>query len=320
MCIYNLNNSSDCITTLEHNAAFNGCQPSTLYLLFEGICVYTKSALYDQEYDHADLVHALMILNSLSVLVFLLGIWWIRQEQLIDITEIKSLSRRASDYTIKCNTAPFIDYFREKKYNFEDYNHLSKIIKEFFESMLSNYPYVMEAGTVQVADVNLSSTCYQYLESACQRGNISVQIDKIINQCVAVYRSQELVKNSKSLSFSHLKNQLRKALYEFEISSDACMRLQVQALQQINRAFITFETDEGYKRCLKAYQSQEFDQVLRSKTSLVVQPAEDPSEIIWENFGYPTDRRLLRIIATTVALIIILAVSYLLIFEVQYAV
>ena len=288
--------------------------------MFEGICVYKRSHLYDQEYDHESLVHSLMILNSLSVLVFLLGIWWIRQEQLVDINEIKSQSRRASDYTIKCNTAPFIDYFKEKKYNFEDYNQLSKIIKDLFESVLSNYPYVIEAGNVQVADVNLSSTCYQYLESACQRGKIAVQIDKIINQCIATYRGQDGVENPKSFLFSHLKNQLRKALYEFETSSDACMTWQMQALQQINRAFITFESDEGYKRCLKAYQSQEFDQVLKSKTSLVIQPAEDPSEIIWENFGYPTDRRLLRIAATTIALIIILAVSYLLIFEVQYAV
>jgi hypothetical protein len=125
--------------------------------------------------------------------------------------------------------------------------------------------------------------------------------------------------------FTYLKNELRRALFEFQVVDDRCMELQHLALKEVNRAFVTFETEEGLQRCLADFNKGHLDEVLIAEVKyrgvpLKIRQAGDPSEIIWENFGYPLDRRLLRILATSCIMVSILVVSYILIFEVQFAV
>ena len=72
-------------------------------------------------------------------------------------------------------------------------------------------------------------------------------------------------------------------------------------------AFITFEEEEGYQRCL-ALQDKSKVQILGQR--MKVKPATEPTNIIWENRQHTTASRIFKTIFVILVIIFLLAISF----------
>lgn len=122
------------------------------------------------------------------------------------------------------------------------------------------------------------------------------------------------------------KKSLTNLLYHFEIYNHKCQVLEADALTSIDRAYVTFDTEEGYLRCLRYFNStslhpsqqlEEMSVPQLSKT-LHVHTTVNPTDLIWENFGISVTTRGIRIALTTVLLFIVLFLSYLSVYSMQH--
>ena len=83
---------------------------------------------------------------------------------------------------------------------------------------------------------------------------------------------------------------------------------------------MTFENEEGVNRCLKSAEAIEQDATLAplktwvDKFEIEIQPASEPTDIIWENRHFSRLQRLRKEVEATIAMILMLAVSFSLIF------
>ena len=71
--------------------------------------------------------------------------------------------------------------------------------------------------------------------------------------------------------------------------------------------FVTFETEEGYENALQ----------LKTKMlgqDISIQPASEPSDIIWENRNISAASRFFKKIVVTIVIVLALAVSFMIIF------
>ena len=99
---------------------------------------------------------------------------------------------------------------------------------------------------------------------------------------------------------------------------------QLDTANEVKCAFVTFRSEEGRARILQAYQMNRgkrclvmccFKEKVRSKLFferwLQVEPAINPSLIMWQNLGYSQTSRCFRIILTTVvSLVLIIATMF----------
>ena len=71
--------------------------------------------------------------------------------------------------------------------------------------------------------------------------------------------------------------------------------------------FVTFETEEGYENALQL-------KTVMLGQEIIIQPASEPSDIIWENRNISAASRFLKKIVVTIVIIFALAVSFMIIF------
>jgi hypothetical protein len=129
----------------------------------------------------------------------------------------------------------------------ESFDSLRKSFIDFFEHTLSSKT---NEGGVQykLADVNFATSCYQYLQTACQRGALSEIIDRdIVRFCALLHLGQF---TGSSVQDILLLNRLKYNLYKISVANEKCERLQYRASADIKRAYITFETEEAFHACL----------------------------------------------------------------------
>jgi hypothetical protein len=73
-------------------------------------------------------------------------------------------------------------------------------------------------------------------------------------------------------------------------------------------AFVTFQNEEGYQRCLTLQKSSSKVQILGQKPAVI--PAPEPTNIIWENRQYTTGRRVVIGLLVSVIIFFLLLLSF----------
>lgn len=177
---------------------------------------------------------AAMVLDGASIVIFFLGIWWIRREQDYEVKEYESLTCRANDYTVECHTIP----------PHEDDKDLKIKLQSHFEYVLSRVEPFMYSGPIKIAgaihicisfsftdsillDINIVSRNFTYIRAACNRGTLSVEIDRILGKYTSRLRQGTF--NHRNWSDISLMNRLKKLMYDFEIVNRNCELLQSTA-------------------------------------------------------------------------------------------
>lgn len=278
-------------------------------MVFEAVCVEKSKTMNGSVVSHESIIHATMYLDAASVVVFLLGVWWIRVQQVRE-DELNSKSIcRASQYTLSCDAIPPHAGFSELRKHFID----------FFESRLRASGVDLSESPRIVADVNFSSSHYQYLHKAVDRGELAKAIDRqIVCFCERIHLG---LFNALSMQDMLFLNKLKIRLHQVHVLNDECARLQAIASENVNRAYITFATEEAYLRCFEEFGSNAAvvrDAGNEESKPIVVHRVADPSEIRWENIGVPWWERVLRIALTSFLIAILLLISYMAIFEAGY--
>ena len=97
---------------------------------------------------------AAMVLDGASIVIFFIGLWWIRREQDYEVKEYESLTCRANDYTVECHTIP----------PHEDDKDLKIKLRSHFEYTLSRVEPFMYSGPIKIAGTtnNSASTALTY--------------------------------------------------------------------------------------------------------------------------------------------------------------
>ena len=308
-----------CIANLLQGGNFNGCASDIgRNMIFEAICVETSRSINGKTVEFSQLVDVGVYLDCLSILVYILGVFWIRKSMFDEDRIYNSTKCRASNYTVTCSTIPA----------HRDFADLRQQMIDFFEVELSDPEATSKSDVVRVADVNFSTSCYQYLQAACRRGKIAMEIDGIVAKFCSLIHHDKF--SGRSLRDIMLLNSLKKLLYDFYDVNECCRKLQEVASREINRAYITFETEEGYRKCIEKFSPlQKSTHFFPNSVSLdkgsgcsadpvFVKQSPQPDEINWENIGFPTRSRVLRIFLTTLMILTLLATSYFAIFEANY--
>ena len=252
-------------------------------------------------------------LNALALLSFVIAIWWVRRQQEDEITYHESTTCRPADYTavVTLPSSPYLD---------SGFSRLNLI--EHFERTLSALPPIVTQGEIRVADVNFSTSCYQYMHAALQRGAFARRIDTMLASYVMHLKNLQAGQPTQMTLF--WKHRLRKLLYDFEHYNRMCKKLEVEAISKIHKAFVTFDSEEGLLRCLEYYPSaaedqDRFDGVLQiDQKSLYVGRCLNPSEIRWENTGIPLTHKIAYVLRSTFALVTLLLLSYIAVAEIQF--
>ena len=244
---------TECLTDLGFQGSFDQCNTDQeKYMLFEAFCVYESHVLLHYEYISTianqelgidNIIFSASILDGLSILIFIFGILWIGREQRYEEKEYNMLTTRASQYTLECHTIP--------KHSKGGPVALREKLRTHFETVLSQQPFISSNEKIQIADINFATGHYEYIRAACDRGKLAAGMDRLIGKFTSRLRLGTF--NFTSWSSISLLNQVKKLMFKFEIANAKCERLQERASREILKAFITFETEEGYLRCIKTY-------------------------------------------------------------------
>eukprot|EP01041_Mallomonas_annulata_P006254 gene6254-12660_t len=233
--------------------------------------------------------------NAFAMLVFLLALIWIRLQQKKEIHEDKMKTCRVSDYTVCPSIIPAQ----------EDHKQLRRELISHLEDTLNQTWPVVIPGDVHVVDVNFFTGTPNYLAAASRRAKIANLLDDVRTQHVALLK----LGRRGGISLSMLK--IRKSMLEneFKQMDRICQYLWTQtASKQIKRLYITFESEEGMQRCLRACgtpppasqwsafwrsicvcvssgSSSSSNTQISDVSALTYVPAEDPEDTLFEYTG-----------------------------------
>jgi hypothetical protein len=229
------------------------------------------------------LVLIVSLLDAISIVIFVLGIAWLRYQIEKEGVAADRDQCTASDYTIACYTMPKITHKGKNKVNNNNNENengeenetvdiqIKNKLLHHFETVLNenrNLPKNrienVENEEIRIADINCSTRCTSYLTAAVERGRAAGVVDKIIAKIRAtvseerVRRSVITMKKPENVNINTLENvplsvlyALKVALYKFEHFNDKCLALHRIASSSIHSAYITFESEYSYVSCLK---------------------------------------------------------------------
>ncbi|KAL8005362.1 putative anoctamin, 10TM putative phosphate transporter, cytosolic domain-containing protein [Plasmopara halstedii] len=242
---------------------------------------------------------------------------WLRRKEKEAVDRIAQNQVKALDYTVQLKNLPQHD----------DLNVLRQEICIHLESILSNAPtFAVKLDRIRVADVQFGKSASRHLQLLRRRGVIVRQLE------IAQQRHERL-----KLLFGRLDEYVfarreRRHLRAIGLLEAKLHRFNVKLAQwhsyherynisQAVTAFITFEEEEGFNRCLQEYPDlgwihrlfQPHYKRLHGK-SLQFFRAPDPTDIIWENLHYPYLERMLRQLVVAMVTLSVLFLSFVLIF------
>lgn len=183
------------------------------------------------------------ILNAISIVIFIISIWFIQERIKLESLILNNYKCRASDYTIECYTIPQLD-------NSSTIIAINTI-KNHFETILSNIPSILinnNEELIKIMDINIGTSCYQYIQLACMRGKQARNVDQILGKITTQLIRKTFNIYELTTDNMRILNALKRALYEYEVLSDRCAVVQFSASKLVDRVYVTFETEEGYLR------------------------------------------------------------------------
>jgi cbb3-type cytochrome oxidase subunit 3 len=317
-------------------------------LVFEAVCIADTVHVGNSYFKPNEIVKISSNLTAVAILVFICAITWMLREMVIETEAADAAECSASDYTVICHTIP----------EYTDTKDLSQKLRDHFETVLlkrgrHSILKMHERGEdveaqaeadkeshakFTIADINYSTSAYQYITEAVNRGAAAEKVDRIIRKIIDV---TERARREGDPSFdvrkkrTDLVKQLKLTLYEFEFYNDRCQKFREEAEKGIHSAYITFATETGYLRALERYPNvslityciQKERMRMKDKTKedgtsaskvVFLQQSPDPEEIIWENVPVPWWSVLGRVTLTTIGTILFLGCSYSMIHEARF--
>lgn len=211
---------------------------------------------------------------------------------------------RAKDFTVCITHIPHV---------YSSTQELAKKLKRHFEKVLSASRPCFLPGAVRVADINFTTGSYSVLQTAINRGNAARELDAIHYKKSVL----EYLGNQHSWWYKILEWREKEWDNQYQYWNDKCLRSNTDSSSHVKRAYVTFESEEGFKRCLRVFSSNSFNhyfdnsEYLLEGNEISAAPAEDPSDILWENLGTPRLERALRRFLTNILLFALILVTYL---------
>mmetsp|Transcript_22211 Transcript_22211/g.37626 ORF Transcript_22211/g.37626 Transcript_22211/m.37626 type:complete len:1954 (-) Transcript_22211:181-6042(-) len=297
---FNTSDTSFCTTTLGYSGIWDSCpEANTQSLKLNVKCSEKNIKTFGTEMSRPSIVLTASILNALAVSTFIFAVFWVSKQQEAEDAEMDRSTCRATDYTIRCVRLP----------EHNSSNELANKLKKHFESKLSKCKPCFLPGKVRVADINLTTGSFKYLQAAIKRGKASRDLDLVrYKKTVMDYLNEE-----NSLRYKFFEKWEEHALRTFAKYNDICLKKFVASLngdKKVIIAYVTFETEEGFLRALA-------NNIPIQGKQMSIKRAEDPTDILWENLGTPVMYRLIRRSITTLLLIVLLLMTY---FIVAYAI
>lgn len=290
--VSNATGTSFCNTTMGYSGIWDSCGEDERSLKLNVKCSEKDITAFGTEMTRPTIVLTASILNALAVSTFIFAVYWVSKEQEREDAEMDRSTCRATDYTVRCVRLPEHD----------SANELAHLLKKHFESKLSKCKPCFLPGKVRVADINLTTGSFQYLQAAIKRGKASRALDLVhYKKTVMDYLDEE-----KSWRYKFFEKWEDYALRSFDKYNQICLRKFLASLngeKKVIIAYVTFETEEGFLRAL----DNNFP--LHGKY-MHIKRAADPSDILWENLGTPVLQRMMRRTLTTVLLIVLLLMTY----------
>jgi hypothetical protein len=288
----NSTENSFCNTTMGYSGIWDSCAETSRSLKLNVKCSEKDISAFGTDMTRPSIVLTASIMNALAVSTFIFAIYWVSKEQEAEDADMDRSTCRATDYTVRCVRLP----------DHNSSHELALQLKKHFESKLSKCKPCFLPGKVRVADINLTTGSFQYLQAAIKRGKASRDLDLVrYKKTVMDYLDEE-----KSWRYKFFEKWEKHALRAFEKQNQICLRKFMNSLngkKKVIIAYVTFETEEGFLRALSN------PMPIRGKY-MNIRRAEDPSDILWENLGTPVLQRMVRRSVTTLLLIVLLLMTY----------
>jgi len=273
-----------------------------------------------------DMVMVLAYIDSGIVILFLFALHWLKKEEMETIDDSDAKNCSPSDYTIHVYNLPCCKTTKDLK---------EKLIEHFDRVLAENAKEDppeegAEPEDLSIFDVNFAVNNRMQVYWMKRRGQFARRKDKLENE---VYMLNEWgkYKGKLKLKLQALHHYLET---QFDVCNDRLEKIDEKIAsgkkkEKASSAFITFSTEQGYVRARKMYPDlgvlhrKLMPRRHRMKNArgkrLIIRPAAEPSELIWENLGIKWWSNWLRLAFTTLFTIVLLAVSFVLIYQSKVA-
>mmetsp|Transcript_24493 Transcript_24493/g.36018 ORF Transcript_24493/g.36018 Transcript_24493/m.36018 type:complete len:1721 (-) Transcript_24493:92-5254(-) len=300
---------NQCNTTLGYTGSWESCPTgspasSSRFLQIQVLCTDETIDILNTSVSKPFVVTLASALNALAVLIFIFGIYWVSYQQRMEEVYMDRNTCRAKDFTVRLDVIP----------DHSSTHELAKKLRRHFEKTLSASRPCYLPGIVRVADIIFTTGSFTVLEAAIKRGKAARMLDLLL------YRKSvlEYLHRESGITYSLLTWRENSWKESYEYWNNVCVKLSLDGsnAKKVKRAYITFESEEGFLRCLKYFPSNTFSTYFRREDATVdgkvlhVYPAEDPSDILWENLGTPKIQQFLRRSLTTFLLVALLVATY----------
>ncbi|KAF0697360.1 Aste57867_11946 [Aphanomyces stellatus] len=249
--------------------------------------------------------------------VFILVVLWMKQQEKIANKRIIDERLSVENYTVQLMHLP----------KHKDVPTLAEDLKKHLEKVLSDKPMIYNGSIkdIKIADVNFGLTNAAQINVMRKRGEVAAKLEAAqqriskfkllegkMDQVTFDKRIDKLIRASKIIDEKFEKYE--KWLDEWEAKNKGKGVIAVTA-------YITFEEEEGYLRCLREYPNFGFLHRLFQpyhkrfmKKRMWIQTAPNPTDIIWENLDYSVFARTCRVIVVNIIALSLLCISFIIIY------
>ncbi|RHY34758.1 hypothetical protein DYB32_000693 [Aphanomyces invadans] len=208
-------------------------------------------------------------------------------------------------------------------------------LKAHLETVLSAKPpvYKDSVKAIRVADVNFGLTNAMQISLMRKRGEVAAKLDVALQRIAKFKKLQPGQKpgNSHEMDAKTFDKRMEKLLKASNALGDQFTNYdkRLDEWEKKNKgkglvavtAYITFEEEEGYLRCLREYPNlgllhrlfQPYHKRFLKKR-MFIQTAPDPTDIIWENLDYTAMNRGFRVVVVNILALSLLCLSFIIIY------
>ncbi|TMW68688.1 hypothetical protein Poli38472_006156 [Pythium oligandrum] len=313
-----------CEARITDDSDFSACDDSMRGLIVYARCFTTRIDLSNEwslkiigwdSISRRDFLGLAVGSDIACSICFFCIVLWMKRKETENVARINKDQIKAMDYTVQLMHLP----------KHSDLHVLKRDIRSHLEYLLSKAPeFAQSVDRIHIADIQFGKSSSSHLELLRKRGKLVRKLE------VAMQRLEKVKLLNGRVSERAFIRKLKK---HFKETQKLEMRLRSQNARierwhhrnqengvQAVTAFITFEEEEGYHRCLTEYPDlgllyrlfQPKFKRLHGKR-LRFRPAPDPTDIVWENLHHPYWERLLRQAAVAFITLAVLCLSFILI-------
>ena len=323
---FNNGMEDECEAGIDDNSNYNACPNARNRGLIVYARCFTTKVNFTSSWSlkiigwdsitRQDFLTLAVFCDILTCISFLLLVRWMKKKEREEAKKVSSDEIMARDYTVQLMHLP----------QHTDVSALHADLKTHLETVLSDKPHVFkQLDRVKIADINFGLTNAVQISAMRMRGKVARKLD-IASQKVAKFKA--LQGKLKPETFEKRLGKMLQAtraldehLAKYDQWLDEYEKENSKGKLRAVTAFITFEEEEGYLRCLHEYPDlgpmhrlfQPYHKRFKKKR-MTIRPAPDPTDIIWENLDYTYMNRAFRQFVVNLITISLLLISFALIY------